>query len=233
MSTHGELEQFPIERAVRHRLQPSRGNEPLQRLPTAVEQADMVRAATSKLEELFDILQIDHQNDHNTRDTPRRVALMLVNETMQGRYTAPPPVTEFDNIGAVQELIVVGPVAVRSTCAHHLLPIYGHATIGIRPSPAGKLLGLSKYDRIVSYFSARLQIQEELVQQIGEHINEVTAPLALAVRVSAVHMCKTHRGVRAGADAKMVTTAYFGNERNEPAFREAFLRECLAIEHRR
>ena len=82
-------------------------------------------------------------------------------------------------------------------CAHHLMPIYGHAYIGILPSASGKIIGLSKYDRIVDYFATRLQIQEELVKQIGDYVVDMTKPRGLAVRICAVHMCKTQRGVRA------------------------------------
>ena len=89
------------------------------------------------------------KNDHNTRDTPQRVAKMYVDEILQGRYNEPPRLTEFDNAQAYDQLIVTGPLEVRSTCAHHLMPIYGHAYVGILPSPEGKIIGLSKYDRIV------------------------------------------------------------------------------------
>ncbi|HLM38826.1 MAG TPA: GTP cyclohydrolase I, partial [Microvirga sp.] len=157
----------------------------------------MIAAAAQKVEELFDVLRIDHRNDHNTRETPLRVAKMFVEEILQGRYTAPPRITEFDNAQAYDQLIVTGPLEIRSMCAHHLMPIYGHAVIGILPAADGKIIGLSKYDRIVEYFASRLQIQEELVKQIGQYIMDATKPRGLAVRVSAVHMCKTQRGVRA------------------------------------
>jgi GTP cyclohydrolase I len=190
----------------------------------------MVVAASKKLDELFDVLQIDHRRDHNTRDTPARVARMLVEEMLGGRYTAPPEITEFENPTRYDQLIVTGPLEVRSTCAHHLMPIYGEAFIGILPSANGKIIGLSKYDRIVEYFSARLQIQEELVNQIGEFISEETKPRGLAVRISAVHMCKTHRGVRASHKSRMVSTAYFGELRNHGELRHEFLRECSTLE---
>ena len=168
------------------------------------------RRGAGKLSELFDILHIDHRNDHNTRDTPRRVARMFVDEIMHGRFSSPPVLTEFENIEQFDQLIVTGPIDIRSTCAHHLMPIYGEAYIGVLPAMDGKIIGLSKYDRIVQYFSGRLQIQEELVKQIGQFIMEKTAPRGVAVRISAVHMCKTHRGVRATHRSRMVTSAYFG-----------------------
>ncbi|MDB5372049.1 MAG: hypothetical protein JWP04_691 [Belnapia sp.] len=213
-----------------HRLRPSRrSNEALDAPLNQVEEGAMIGAAATKLEELFDILRIDHRNDHNTRDTPRRVARMLVEELMAGRYAEPPEITEFDNVQRFNELIVIGPITLRSTCAHHLMPIYGEAYIGVLPAADGKIIGLSKYDRIVEHFGARLQIQEELVRQIGEFIFARTAPQGLAVRISAVHMCRTQRGVRGSHQGRMVTSAYFGSLADDPARKEEFLRECLAL----
>ena len=142
----------------------------------AAERSLMRFAAAQKIGELFEVLGIDYLNDHNTRDTPARVAKMYVEEIMRGRFNAPPVVTEFDNVGHSDQLIVTGPIDVRSTCAHHLMPIYGSAYIGVLPAADGKIIGLSKYDRIVDHFSARLQIQEELVKQIGAFIMERTKP---------------------------------------------------------
>ena len=232
MSNAHDLDSFPVDLLTRRSPQAGRANEPLKRPPTAAERKEMIDAAAIKFAELFDIFQIDHRNDHNTRDTPRRVASMFVNELMHGRYNAPPTITEFENAAAFDDFLLVGPIALRSTCAHHLLPIYGHAFVGVLPSLDGKLLGLSKYDRIVNHFAARLQIQEEMVKQIGEFIEERTAPRGLAVRVSAVHMCKTHRGVVAAHNGRMVTTTYFGAARNDSHFKDTFLRECLGLEAR-
>jgi GTP cyclohydrolase I len=191
---------------------------------------EMAARAAEKLKELFDILQIDHRNDHNTRETPQRVARMLVEDLLVGRFTEPPRITEFDNANRYEQMIVTGPIEVRSTCAHHMMPIYGSAWIGVLPSSDGKIVGLSKYDRIVEYFCRRMQIQEELVQQIGEYIVDKTSPRGLAVRVSAVHMCKTHRGVRASHHGKMVNAFYYGEMQTDPALRSEFLEECRLLE---
>ena len=190
----------------------------------------MLAAAAQKVEELFDVLRIDHRNDHNTRETPLRVAKMFVEEILQGRYTAPPRITEFDNAQAYDQLIVTGPLEIRSMCAHHLMPIYGHAVIGILPAADGKIIGLSKYDRIVEYFASRLQIQEELVKQIGQYIMEATKPRGLAVRVSAVHMCKTQRGVRASRRSRMINTYYWGEMAKDAGLKSEFMQECVALD---
>ena len=214
-----------------HRLSRGRrANEPLDTALTPAEREAMVGAAATVIEELFDVLHIDHTNDHNTRGTPRRVAKMFVEELLRGRYAAPPAITDFDNALGFEGLIVTGPIELRSTCAHHLMPIHGHAFVGVLPAADGRIIGLSKYDRIVDHFASRLQIQEELVKQIGEYIVDKTAPRGLAVRVSATHMCRTQRGVRAAHGSRMVTTAYFGAIAQDTALRDEFLRECLALE---
>ncbi len=207
-------------------------NEALDAPMTETERKAMIAAAARKIEELFDILRIDHANDHNTLETPQRVAKMYVEEIMEGRYTAPPRITEFDNAQAYDQLIVTGPIELRSMCAHHLMPIYGQAYIGILPAADGKIIGLSKYDRIVEYFASRLQIQEELVKQIGQYIMDMTEPRGLAVRISAVHMCKTQRGVRASHRSRMVNTYYWGELASNTALKSEFLQECATLDRR-
>ena len=205
-------------------------NEALAEPMAKADREAMIAAAAQKVEELFDVLRIDHRNDHNTRDTPQRVAKMFVEEILQGRYTAPPRITEFDNAQAYDQLIVTGPLEIRSMCAHHLMPIYGHAVIGILPAADGKIIGLSKYDRIVEYFASRLQIQEDLVKQIGQYIMDATRPRGLAVRVSAVHMCKTQRGVRASRRSRMVNTYYWGEMAKDAGLKSEFMHECVALD---
>ncbi|RYB07600.1 GTP cyclohydrolase I [Lichenibacterium ramalinae] len=219
-----------MNKVVDPRIAPGFGNQTVPGLLGEAERAAMTEAAARKIEELFDVLRVDHRNDHNTRDTPARVARMMVEETLRGRYTAPPKITDFDNVERCDQLIVTGPIEVRSTCAHHLMPIYGHAVIGILPAPDGKIIGLSKYDRIVDYFSSRLQIQEELAKQIERFLVQNTAPRGLAVRISAVHMCKTHRGVRASHASRMVNTTYHGALGSDPQLKAEFLQECAMLE---
>ena len=192
--------------------------------------AQIIDDATKKLAELFDILRLDYRNDHNMRETPERVARMLVQELLHGCYNAPPEITEFENVERYDQLLVSGPIEVRSICAHHLMPIYGHAFVGILPSPDGKIIGLSKYDRIVEYFSARPQIQEELVGQIGRYIVDMTKPRGVAVRINAVHMCRTHRGVRARMNSRLVNNAFYGEFLTDPELRSEFLQESISLE---
>ncbi|HXE19392.1 MAG TPA: GTP cyclohydrolase I [Castellaniella sp.] len=216
--------------SIVHRLRPARrANEAIETPLGITERAAMIAAAADKVAELLDIFHIDHRNDHNTRETPLRVARMFVDEIMHGRFSSPPNLTEFENVAAYDQLISIGPIDIRSTCAHHLMPIYGEAYIGLLPSIEGKIIGLSKYDRIVQHFCGRLQIQEELVKQIGQFIMDRTASRGVAIRISAVHMCKTHRGVRSSHRGRMVTNAWFGSLAEDSRLKEEFLRECADL----
>ena len=209
-----------------HLRHPVRANDSIPEALTSGQRNAMIKAAAGRMEELFHILRIDHKDDHNTRDTPTRVAKMFVDEMLAGRFTAPPKITTFDNAQAFDGMIVTGPIEVRSTCAHHMMPIVGEAHIGILPSATGRIVGLSKYDRVVDHFARRLQIQEELTQQIGEYLMDLTEPRGLAVRISATHMCKSHRGVLASHRSRMVTFCYLGEFLKNPLTRREFTREC-------
>jgi GTP cyclohydrolase I len=155
---------------------------------------------------------------------------MYVEELLAGRFCSPPTITEFDSAETFDDLIVTGPIEVRSTCAHHLMPIYGTAIIAVVPSSDGRLIGLSKYDRVVHHFAKRFQVQEELVNQIGKYLVEATAPRGLAVRIRAVHMCKTHRGVLASHNSHMISSAYFGDMKTDQRLKAEFLQECQGLE---
>jgi GTP cyclohydrolase I len=196
---------------------------------TAEQKASMIDAASQKLAEFLDILGIDHRDDPNTSDTPRRVARMYVDELLAGQYSAPPRITEFDSAEAFDDLMVTGPIEVRSTCAHHLMPIYGTAIIGIVPAD-GRIIGLSKYDRVVQHFARRFQVQEELTKQIGDYLMETTAPRGLAIRLRAVHMCKTHRGVLSSHKSHMISSAYYGDLKDKDRLKDEFLMECRGLE---
>jgi len=205
-------------------------NQELESPLTVEQRSSMIDAAAEKMSELLDILRIDHRTDPHTRETPRRVAQMYVEELLAGRFCSPPTITEFDSAETFDDLIVTGPIEVRSTCAHHLMPIYGTAIIGVVPSSDGRLIGLSKYDRVVHHFAKRFQVQEELVNQIGKYLVEATAPRGLAVRIRAVHMCKTHRGVLASHNSHMISSAYFGDMKTDQRLKAEFLQECQGLE---
>lgn len=154
---------------------------------------------------LLDALVIDTANDHNSADTARRVAKMMLRETFRGRYVAAPEITQFPNITALNELMIVGPIRVRSACSHHLCPIIGHVWIGILPSATSALIGLSKYARLCDWVMRRPQIQEEAVVMLADALEEKVRPDGLALVMEATHFCMHWRGVE--EDAAVMTSS--------------------------
>jgi len=146
-----------------------------------------------KLQGVLDSLVIDTENDHNTQETAKRVAKMYIKETFGGRFKPMPRVTSFPNMG-YKSMYTSGPISIKSTCAHHLQNIVGNAWVGIIPN--GKVIGLSKFNRIIHHIVERPQIQEEMTTQIAEALQEYAHTGNIAVVVKAEHHCMTHRGVR-------------------------------------
>jgi GTP cyclohydrolase I len=107
------------------------------------------------IERLLRSLVIDIDGDPNSRDTASRVARMFVTEVFSGRYAPMPALTSFPNVARIEDMIVVGPLAVRSTCSHHLSPVTGKLWIGVIPSPGTELVGLSKYVRLAEWIMRR------------------------------------------------------------------------------
>ncbi len=157
------------------------------------------------------------------RDTPKRVAKMLLDELLAGYRMDPKQfVKTFDLDGVANEgLVVINDIPVKSVCEHHLLPIIGYAHIAYIPQ--GRVLGLSKFARIVDAFSRRLQIQERLTNQIADFIYEELKPRGVLVVIEALHLCALIRGIE--EPLHMVTTAYRGAFTEDPALR----REALNV----
>lgn len=175
-----------------------------------------------KLQGVLESLVIDTESDHNTRDTARRVAKMFVKEVFRGRYDPPPPVTEFPNIAHLNELMIVGPVTVRSACSHHLCPIIGKVWVGVMPNEHSELIGLSKYARLVEWVMARPQIQEEAVIQLADLLQDKMRPDGIAIVLRADHYCMQWRGVK-DMDSKMVNSVMRGSFLKNPNLRREFL----------
>lgn len=173
--------------------------------------------AANAVRSLLAALNVPH--DHNTRDTPDRVARMYVREIFAGLYTPRPRIVEFPNVKALDQVYVVGPVAVRSTCAHHLAPIMGRAWLGVLPSE--KVLGLSKFSRLTRWVMARPSIQEESTVMLADEIEAAIAPKGLAVLVRASHLCMTWRGVLEH-EAEMTTSVVRGAFRDDATARAEF-----------
>jgi GTP cyclohydrolase I len=176
----------------------------------------------AQLQGVLDALVIDTANDHNTQGTARRVAKMFVHEVFRGRYAPMPSVTEFPNISRLNELMIVGPVLVRSACSHHLCPIIGQLWVGVMPNEHSALIGLSKYARLVEWVMARPQIQEEAIVQLADLLQEKMRPDGLAVIMRADHSCMQWRGVK-DMDSKMVNSVMRGSFLKDPNLRREFL----------
>jgi GTP cyclohydrolase I len=181
----------------------------------------LTREVAERVTAVLESLVIDTENDHNTRETGLRVARMYVGEVFAGRYSPAPDLTAFPNVTSYDELYLVGPVTIRSTCAHHLQNIRGSCWIGIYPGK--NVLGLSKFYRLTEWISARPQIQEEMTIQIADLVERETVAEGVAVVVKAEHMCVTHRGVREHA-SDMTTSVLRGVLRDNPDTRAEFFR---------
>jgi len=165
-------------------------------------------------------LLIDVDNDHNTTGTAERMAKMFLQEVFKGRYLAPPRITSFPNAKGLDEVYTTGPISIRSACSHHIVPILGQCWIGIIPGE--KVIGLSKFNRIVDWFASRGQIQEEMTVQIADFIENAISPKGLAVVIKATHECMVWRGVKEHSSAAMTTSVMRGAFRSSAAARAEF-----------
>ncbi len=175
-----------------------------------------------KMQHVLDSLVIDTENDHNTDNTARRVAKMYVNEVFRGRYVHAPTITEFPNAEHLNELMIVGPITVRSACSHHFCPVIGKIWIGVMPNEHTNVIGLSKYARLAEWIMGRPQIQEEAVVQLADLIQEKTQPDGLAIVMEASHYCMAWRGVK-DMDSKMINSVMRGVFLKDPNLRREFL----------
>ena len=153
-------------------------------------------------------LIINTEDDHNTKDTAKRVAKMYVQEIFKGRYTKPPKITAFPNAKQYDQIYITGPITINSTCAHHFQPITGGCYVGVFPGE--KVIGLSKFNRLVDWIVSRPQIQEEMTEQIADEIEKQTEAKGVAVVIKAKHFCMSARGVKEH-DSDMLTSVVRGD----------------------
>lgn len=177
---------------------------------------------TAKMEGVLSSLVIDTASDHNTGDTARRVAKMYVSEVFNGRYVKAPRITEFPNAEHLNELMIVGPITVRSACSHHFCPVIGKIWIGVLPNERTNVIGLSKYARLAEWIMGRPQIQEEAVIQLADLIQDKTQPDGLAIVMEASHYCMAWRGVK-DMDSKMINSVMRGAFLKDSTLRREFL----------
>jgi len=179
----------------------------------------LIDEVSEKMQGVLDSLVIDTENDHNTRETARRVAKMFCTEVFSGRYIPKPKITAFPNANSYDEVYVTGPISVRSTCAHHFQSIKGKCYIGVFPGK--NVIGLSKFNRMVDWIASRPQIQEEMTIQIADLIQNETEAAGVAVIVQAEHGCMTMRGVKEH-ESDMTTSVMRGVFRDTPHLKKEF-----------
>ncbi len=175
-----------------------------------------------RIQEVLQALVIDTQNDHNSRETARRVARMFVREVFRGRYESAPRVTAFPNVSQLNELMIVGPIRVRSACSHHLCPVMGEVWVGVLPNAESALIGLSKYARLCDWVMSRPQIQEEAIVMLADELERRIRPDGLAVVMEASHFCMHWRGVKDDG-ALMTNSVMRGTFLKDAALRREFL----------
>ena len=215
-----------VSRRIRARLKANKrrfhANDNISEFIEGGELEALTREVCDKMAGVLESLVIDVENDHNTRETARRVAKMYVNEVFRGRYVPLPKVTEFPNAEHLNELMIMGPVTVRSACSHHLCPIMGRLWIGVMPNKDSNLIGLSKYSRIADWVMSRPQIQEEAIIQLADLLVDMVKPDGVAVVMEADHFCMHWRGVKDLA-SKMTNSVMRGVFLQNEALRKEFL----------
>lgn len=190
-----------------------------------IETPDELDALQSEVEEkvqaMLRSMVIDVEGDHNTQGTARRIAKMYLREVFAGRYAPMPAVTRFPNVERIDELILVGPITVRSACSHHFCPIMGRVWIGVMPHAESRLIGLSKYTRLTDWVMSRPQIQEEAVKNLADILEDELSPAGIALVMKADHYCMHWRGVK--DQASMISSVMRGVFLKSDALRKEFL----------
>ena len=216
----------PVSVKIRERIQAARkrfnANDNIADFIQPGELEQLLDEVESKMQGVLDSLVINTESDHNTNNTARRVAKMYLGEVFRGRYVAQPPITEFPNAEHLNELMIVGPITVRSACSHHLCPVIGQIWIGVLPNEHTNVIGLSKYARLAEWVMGRPQIQEEAVVQLADLIQQKTQPDGLAIVMEASHYCMGWRGVK-DMDSKMINSVMRGSFLKDPNLRREFL----------
>ena len=211
---------------IRGRLQRARkrfnANDNIAAFVEPGEMDALLAEVAGKFQGVLESLVIDTEGDHNTQDTARRVAKMYLTEVFRGRYAEAPPVTEFPNAESLNELMIVGPITVRSACSHHFCPIMGRLWIGLMPNEHSNLIGLSKYSRLADWVMSRPQIQEEAITQMAELLMDKVRPDGLAIVMEADHFCMHWRGVK-DSETKMINSVMRGSFLKDTHLRSEFL----------
>ena len=221
-----DLARLPASERIRYRLVAAgcryHANDNIADFVREGELTELKAEVQSRMQELLEALVIDTESDHNTNETAKRVAKMYIEEVFRGRYVKMPTVTEFPNVERLNELMIVGPITVRSACSHHMCPIFGKVWIGILPNEHSNLIGLSKYSRIADWIMSRPQIQEEAVTMLANELQERVRPDGLALVMEADHFCMHWRGVK-DTDTAMTNSVMRGAFLKDANLRREFL----------
>jgi GTP cyclohydrolase I len=219
-------EGLPLSVVIRKRIQAQKArfhaNDNIAAFIRPGELEGLVEEVAEKMQAVLESLVIDTQSDHNTQETSRRVAKMYVQEVFNGRYVEQPSLTKFPNVSRLNELMIIGPITVRSACSHHLCPIMGRIWIGVLPSKSSALIGLSKYSRLTEWVMCRPQIQEEAVVELADMLEKKIKPVGVAVVMDADHFCMQWRGVK-DRDSKMINSVMRGAFLKDANLRREFL----------
>ena len=182
--------------------------------------AEKIRIITAHFREIMKTLGLDLMDDSLT-DTPERVAKMFVKEIFSGLSPAnKPSITLFDNKYGYRQMLVEKNISIYSTCEHHFVPIIGKAHVAYISS--GKIIGLSKINRIVKYYCQRPQVQERLTIDIANELSSVLGTEDIAVVIDATHLCVSARGIK-DINSSTLTAEYRGAFL-EPGRRDEFLK---------
>jgi GTP cyclohydrolase I len=185
-----------------------------------ISDARKVELIEEKFRDIMEILGLD-LNDDSLSGTPHRVAKMYVNEIFSGLNPAnKPDIKLFDNKYQYNQMLVEKNITFFSNCEHHFVPIMGKAHVAY--ISGGKVIGLSKLNRIVDYFARRPQVQERLTMQIADELKRVLETDDVAVVIDAVHLCVSSRGVKDSNSATV--TSYYGGKFEEESVKQEFLR---------
>ena len=226
MSATDADEGTPVSVKIRERLLAARkrfhANDNIADFIKPGEMELLIDEVETRMKGVLSSLVIDAEHDHNTDNTARRVAKMYLNEVFRGRYAHPPVITEFPNAEHLNELMIVGPITVRSACSHHFCPVIGKIWIGVMPNEHTNVIGLSKYARLAEWIMGRPQIQEEAVVQLADLIQLKTQPDGLAIVMEASHYCMAWRGVK-DLDSKMINSVMRGVFLKDSTLRREFL----------
>ena len=221
-----EVEGTPVSIKIRERINAAKkryhANDNIAEFIEPGDLAALLDEVEIKMQGVLESLVIDTVNDHNTGNTARRVAKMYLNEVFKGRYVKGPEVTEFPNAEHLNELMIVGPITVRSACSHHFCPVIGKVWIGVMPNEHTNVIGLSKYARMAEWIMNRPQIQEEAVVQLADLIQQKTQPDGMAIVMEATHYCMAWRGVK-DMDSRMINSVMRGSFLKDANLRREFL----------